>query len=62
MGANPINAKDIHARRMANDAAYRQAYPALEDEFRLVDTAMKARVGSLPPQAGGQSGPEQGER
>lgn len=38
-----VNAKDIHAKEMAEDPAYRQAYDALEDEFALVHALIQAR-------------------
>lgn len=62
MGPKLVKADDIHMRHMADDAAYRQAYAALEDEFRLVNAAIEARLGSLPSQAGGQSKPAQDGR
>jgi DNA-binding transcriptional regulator YiaG len=38
-----INAKDIHAKEMAEDAAYRAAYDGLEAEFSLVTALIQAR-------------------
>jgi DNA-binding transcriptional regulator YiaG len=39
-----IDAKDIHAKDMAESAEYRDAYNALEDEFALVDALIRART------------------
>jgi len=39
-----IKAGDIHAREMAEDADYREAYNALEEEFVLVDALIQART------------------
>lgn len=38
-----IKAKDIHAKEMAVDPAYREAYEALEGEFALVNSLIQAR-------------------
>ncbi len=38
-----IKASDLHAEDMANDPAYRAGYEALEEEFALVDTLLRAR-------------------
>ena len=39
-----IKAEDIHARRMVQDPAYRQAYEALEGEFTMIDALIRART------------------
>ncbi len=39
-----INAKDVHAKDMAEDPAYREAYEALDSEFALVDSLIRART------------------
>lgn len=39
-----IKAKDIHAREIADDPAYREAYEALEEEFALVNALIRART------------------
>jgi ribosome-binding protein aMBF1 (putative translation factor) len=41
---NTIKAEDIHAMRMAEDASYRDAYDALEEEFVLVNCLIRART------------------
>lgn len=38
-----IKAADLHARRMKDDPAYREAYEALDDEFALVNALIRAR-------------------
>lgn len=38
-----IKAKDIHARNMAQDPAYREAYEALDGEFALINALIGAR-------------------
>lgn len=42
-----VKAEDLHAGRMENDAEYREAYAALEDEFRQVNAQIEARGGSV---------------
>ena len=39
-----IKAKDIHAKDMAADPAYHDAYEALKDEFALVNALIRART------------------
>ena len=39
-----IKAEDIHARRMVQDPAYRQAHEALEGEFTMIDALIRART------------------
>jgi DNA-binding XRE family transcriptional regulator len=39
-----IKAADIHARRMADDPDYREAYEALGQEFSLVSSLIEARL------------------
>ena len=39
-----IKASDLHARRMADDPAYRDAYQALGEEFDLVSALIEART------------------
>ncbi len=39
-----IDARDIHAKELARDPAYRTAYAALEEEFSLVNSMIKARA------------------
>lgn len=46
-----IDAKDIHAKDMAESAEYRDAYNALEDEFALVDALIRARTRARLSQA-----------
>lgn len=46
-----IEARDIHARRMAEDAAYREAYEGLEGEFDLVRALIQARARAQLSQA-----------
>ena len=38
-----VKASDIHARRMNDNAAYRDAYGALDEEFELVSALINAR-------------------
>jgi ribosome-binding protein aMBF1 (putative translation factor) len=46
-----IKAKDIHAKELASDPAYRDAYEALEDEFALVNALIQARTRASLSQA-----------
>ncbi len=46
-----IKASDLHARRMANDPAYRDAYEALGEEFDLVSALLAARANAGLTQA-----------
>jgi DNA-binding transcriptional regulator YiaG len=46
-----IKAKDIHARDMAADPAYRDAYEALEGEFALIGALIRARTHARLSQA-----------
>ena len=46
-----VKAKDIHAREMAENATYREAYEALEVEFALVDALIQARTRAALSQA-----------
>lgn len=39
-----IKAREIHAREMAEDPSYREAYDALESEFALVNALIQART------------------
>ena len=39
-----ISAKDLHARDLAESAEYRDAYDALEGEFALIDSLIRART------------------
>ena len=39
-----IKASDIHAKRMADDPAYMDAYEALDEEFALVSVLINARM------------------
>jgi ribosome-binding protein aMBF1 (putative translation factor) len=39
-----VKAKDIHARRVAEDSDYRGAYDSLEGEFALIDALIQART------------------
>jgi hypothetical protein len=39
-----INARDIHARAMVTDPAYRAEYEAMEEEFELVNSMIQARI------------------
>jgi len=39
-----INAKDLHAKDMAESQEYRDAYAALDDEFALIDALIRART------------------
>lgn len=38
-----INAKVVHERMMAEDPEYRREYEALEEEFNVIETLLKAR-------------------
>jgi DNA-binding XRE family transcriptional regulator len=38
-----IDARVLHDKRMADDSEYREAYNALEEEFALVNSMIKAR-------------------
>jgi ribosome-binding protein aMBF1 (putative translation factor) len=44
MRSKTIKARDIHARHVKNNPAYRKAYDALESEFALVDALIRART------------------
>ena len=44
MRSKTVKARDIHARHMKSNAAYRKAYDALESEFALVDALIQARA------------------
>lgn len=46
-----VKAKDIHAKEMAADPAYRDAYKALEGEFALVRSLIGARTRARLSQA-----------
>lgn len=48
---NTIDAKEVHARHMAEDPEYRAAYEALDEEFALIKALMKARKRSRLSQA-----------
>jgi len=39
-----IDARVLHDKHMANDAEYRAAYDALEEEFALVNSMIQARA------------------
>lgn len=43
MTMTTIKAKDLHAARMKDDPAYRDAYDALDSEFSLVNALIQAR-------------------
>lgn len=43
MTMTTIKAKDLHAARMKDDPAYREAYDALDGEFSLVNALIQAR-------------------
>ena len=51
MTTKTIKAKDLHARDMASDPAYRAAYDALDDEFALVGALIQARTRAQLSQA-----------
>jgi ribosome-binding protein aMBF1 (putative translation factor) len=44
MKAKLIDARDIHAKEMTRDPAYRAAYEGLEEEFALVNSMIRARA------------------
>ena len=44
MRAKTIKAEELHARRMKDDPAYREAYNALDGAFALIDTLIEARA------------------
>ncbi len=46
-----INARDIQAKEMADDPAYRDAYDALESEFGVINSLIKARTRAKLSQA-----------
>jgi ribosome-binding protein aMBF1 (putative translation factor) len=46
-----INAKDLHAKDMAESVEYRTAYEALDDEFALIDSLIRARTHAQLSQA-----------
>lgn len=46
-----VKAKDVHALDMANDPGYRAAYEALESEFSLVNSLIRARMRARLSQA-----------
>ena len=46
-----INAKDLHAKDMAESQEYRDAYAALDDEFALIDALIRARTHAQLSQA-----------
>jgi ribosome-binding protein aMBF1 (putative translation factor) len=39
-----ISAKDLHAKDMAESQEYREAYEALDEEFALIDSLIRART------------------
>jgi ribosome-binding protein aMBF1 (putative translation factor) len=39
-----IKSEEIHAKRMAEDPSYRQAYDALDEEFSLISSLIQART------------------
>jgi ribosome-binding protein aMBF1 (putative translation factor) len=38
-----VKARDLHAKEMVEDPAYREAYESLEEEFALVTALIQAR-------------------
>lgn len=46
-----IKANDLHAKRMADNPAYREAYGALDEEFALVSALLAARTHAKLSQA-----------
>jgi ribosome-binding protein aMBF1 (putative translation factor) len=46
-----IYAKDLHAKDMAGSTEYREAYEALESEFALVNSLIRARTRAQLSQA-----------
>ena len=46
-----IDARDLHAKHMAEDPEYLAAYEALEEEFALIKAMMRARKRSRLSQA-----------
>jgi ribosome-binding protein aMBF1 (putative translation factor) len=46
-----LNAKDLHAKDMAESAGYREAYEALDEEFALIDSLIRARTSARLSQA-----------
>ncbi|MEO7222113.1 MAG: helix-turn-helix transcriptional regulator [Devosia sp.] len=51
MTTKTIKAKTLHAKDMANDAAYGAEYAALEGEFALVSALIEARTRAQLSQA-----------
>jgi len=51
MRSKTVKARDIHARHMKSNPAYRKAYDALESEFALVDALIQARARAYLSQA-----------
>ncbi len=46
-----VNATDLHAKDMAESAGYREAYEALDEEFALIDSLIRARTSARLSQA-----------
>ncbi len=46
-----LNAKDLHAKDMAESAGYREAYEALDEAFALIDSLIRARTSARLSQA-----------
>jgi ribosome-binding protein aMBF1 (putative translation factor) len=46
-----LNAKDLHAKDMAESAGYREAYEALDEGFALIDSLIRARTSARLSQA-----------
>ena len=51
MRSKTVKARDIHARHMKRNPAYRKAYDALGSEFALVDALIQARTRARLSQA-----------
>jgi len=51
MTTKTIKAEALHAKRMKDDPAYREAYDALEGEFALVNALIQARTRARLSQA-----------
>lgn len=46
-----ISAKELHAKDMAENPEYREAYDAIEGEFALIDALIRARTRARLSQA-----------
>ena len=51
MTMSAVKADALHAKDMANDPAYREAYEALEGEFSMINALIEARTRAKLTQA-----------